>query len=90
MKEARLPRIKSYCHRCHGDTNHEIICSYKKKDYDDHYWEEVTYSIIRCCGCESVSFLRETMNPDTIIIDEDGKGEANPIIDIYPFQEDWL
>lgn len=90
MKNTGYPRIKSYCHRCNGDTNHEIIFSHKRDYNDDDYWEEVTYSIIRCCGCESISFHQLIMDLDSFDYDEFGNAKPQPTIIIYPYKKDYI
>lgn len=53
--------MKSYCRTCKKDTNHEVICEESIK-FGDEEWEvfgEDKYQIIRCMGCDNITFREE-------------------------------
>lgn len=75
--------MKSYCRTCKKDTNHEIIYE-KAIKFNDEEWDifgEDKYQIIRCMGCDNVTFreegwFSEDINPYT--------GEPLLRITLYP------
>lgn len=56
--------MKSYCNKCNRQTN-QIILQEVKTSYedDDHlWWEENNYQIIKCGGCDEVSYRTVSTN----------------------------
>lgn len=53
-----LGNMKSFCLTCIKDTNQEIINDYIEKHYNefDNYSFNYRYQIIKCRGCDTVSF----------------------------------
>lgn len=79
--------IKAHCRKCKGERNQEIGL---KKDihgnYDDYlYWNE-SYQIIRCLGCDTISFRYVYGDSEMVGYDEDGDPKYLEEIKIYhPF-----
>lgn len=69
-------RFKSQCNSCHTDTLHEVL--FEKKDRgSDEIAEDfsidwgITWRVIQCRGCESVSMKRDAWNSESL--DEQGR-----------------
>lgn len=69
-------RFKSQCNSCHTDTLHEVL--FEKKDRgSDEITEDfsidwgITWRVIQCRGCESVSMKRDAWNSESL--DEQGR-----------------
>ena len=79
--------IRCYCDSCQGDTNHFVLAKETMHSPTDDYWWKCDYSIVKCCGCETVSFLTETVEESVMDYDEDGNIEYPVIYKTYPYQE---
>lgn len=57
-------QTREKCIGCKIRTNHELMSSVREEgdEYIDHY----LYQIIKCCGCERISFRRRERIPTTI------------------------
>ncbi len=57
MSEVTNGGLKSkriYCNRCKDETNHLLRCSHGRCCTEDHgYWEEFTYGLWTCAGCDT-------------------------------------
>lgn len=83
-------RIKSYCRWCDGETNHDVLFSQKVNTGCEDYWEETTYSVIRCRGCETISFHQEILNETFFEANGYGEGEYVPEVVTFPFHKGWI
>ncbi|MDE5642097.1 MAG: DUF4145 domain-containing protein [Muribaculaceae bacterium] len=82
---------KSYCRWCGHDTNHEFLFSHKvSTDNDGDYWEEATYSVVKCCGCDAVAFHREVYTEYNFDEVQPGIYDYIPEISCFPFDKDWI
>jgi hypothetical protein len=74
--------MKSYCSNCNKETNHNVISEYPVS-YDD---EETgirgtdTYQIVKCNGCDSISFRQESFCSEDV---DPYTGQAIPTINLY-------
>ncbi len=56
---------KVYCRNCKNSTNHEVLNSYIDKSIpDDEFQWLDAYHIVRCLGCDTISFVREYGDED--------------------------
>jgi hypothetical protein len=81
MSGKRAPTLID-CTKCKQATNHDILHSESVHDYDDDsgiHWG-TDYQMIRCRGCETISFAERSWNS------EDTDPEGQPIIGLvlYP------
>lgn len=88
-KEITLDKTKDeirqvVCNRCDNTTNH-VVCGSVEFSWDNEDIQGIDiYEIIRCSGCDSVSFRIGSSNSDDYEPDENG-GFFHPIIEeIYP------
>ena len=77
--------VNVLCQTCLRRTKHEILCEFEKKEYDE-VWGFSSYDffqIVRCRGCETVSFR----TAETSDIDEDPQtGEPILTEHVYPYR----
>lgn len=77
-------KLKCYCSNCGGLTNHESLASFRDKiDTLELYWD-CTYHIVRCLGCDEVSFCSVTYDENNIEYDENGVETIPPVIETFP------
>lgn len=52
--------MKSICSKCISYTNHEVLVEFKNDIFEDDtgWWEDHHYQIIKCKGCDSISFRK--------------------------------
>lgn len=51
--------IKCRCASCNRSTNHNVLKEVKQPiDDGEGWWEESTYQIIQCAGCEEITFRK--------------------------------
>lgn len=56
MADATPDTIRSHCNSCFRETNHLIVARYENKGTDDGgQWQETSF-MLKCCGCDTVSF----------------------------------
>jgi hypothetical protein len=71
--------MKSYCANCNKLTNQIVINEKPIKIYNDEdWWEETTYQIIQCGGCDEISFRK--LFEDTYM----WAMEKEPTQELYP------
>jgi hypothetical protein len=58
MPKQALKKVRVLCRTCKNSTNHEILFSHDLHDSDDENGIQVWVSdqVLRCCGCDEVSF----------------------------------
>jgi len=77
-------KIKCYCEYCHGKTNHEIL-AVEKTEGEPYEYEFYIYNcIIKCCGCDLVSFYNKTIDMEAGTYNDEGQWEAVVIEKYYP------
>lgn len=78
-------RIDAFCIDCGRETHHEIVGAYKQSPPEEYdYYAESFYSIIKCCGCDNVSFLHLFYDYEDVYIDDEGKEECRVDRKQYP------
>lgn len=50
--------MKNYCVKCHGETNHDILEKHEINFRDEYLCDEYYY-IVKCKGCENITFRYE-------------------------------
>lgn len=79
--------MKCFCPKCKQHTNHQVMAEHLYSgDDEDYYWRQ-TYRMVRCCGCEHVSFDVETLEESNIRYDCDGMEEMYSEHVSYPDSE---
>lgn len=81
---AKPETIKSYCRVCDRKTNHKVLAQEVELSDDPEFWWRTEYSIVRCCGCNSISFHRETFDESNVDYNEYGEEVLIPMVNVYP------
>lgn len=76
-----------YCSSCNRLTNHIIVSSEKVTSPDDGYWWSSTYCIIKCCGCDTISFLTATKEEGVVNYDDEGEIFYPTVYKTYPHKK---
>lgn len=77
-------RVKVWCKRCNNVTNHDELYTANWNLEDDYYVYKEQYSIVRCCGCDNLSFLLTVYDESNEDYDENGMQTITPQLSIYP------
>jgi hypothetical protein len=78
-------QVKVACERCANTTKHDIVASYELSDSTEDVIFGDTYQIIRCRGCESVSFRNASWNSEDLQWDYEAQQEvARESEELYP------
>lgn len=72
------------CVRCGISTNHDIVCKFEDDIEDGVPVEYDHYLIVKCRGCCFLSFVREYLLEDNLIVNQDGTSESHPTVLVYP------
>lgn len=82
--------VKCFCPICKQHTNHQVMAEHLYKGDDDEYYWRQTYRMVKCCGCEHVSFDIETFEESNVRYDRDGMEEMYSEHTAYPTPEGQL
>jgi hypothetical protein len=64
--------VKSYCIICSRPTNHTVLTEHTESERDE-YARDLKYQVIRCAGCNHISFREVSVDLETTYVDEYGK-----------------
>lgn len=64
--------INCYCRVCKHETHHTVLFSYNIHSEDSDYWWSQDYMIVKCCGCDSVSFCNAIAEEGDVEYDDQG------------------
>ena len=88
INKTQHEEYKIQCSECHNDTLHEVVFSLDITSEEDvpngiRFWE--SYQIIRCKGCKTISFRKNSQNTEDVAFDAD-EGEEYSVDheEIYP------
>lgn len=84
--------IKCYCNKCDRQTNHLVTAEDRntyRDDVDGVVVEEI-FRLVKCRGCDNVSFNRETTGSEYIRYGEFNEEEMYSDFDAYPIKEGTL
>lgn len=75
------------CVRCRTETNHDVVKSHSKRYTQEDEpqmapeWAQGQWEIIRCCGCETITFRETWTNCDDI---DNETGQLQEFVSLYP------
>jgi hypothetical protein len=72
------------CNRCDTETNHTVCNSVEFNWGNDDIQGRDTHEIIRCLGCDSISFRIASNNSEDVDQDDEGNLIHPDTIEIYP------
>jgi len=77
-------KIKCSCDICHGIRNH-VILAVEETAGDPDYYMDINYDcIVKCCGCDKVSFYSRYEDIEAGGYDSDGNWENSVTVKRYP------
>ncbi len=79
--------VKCYCDFCEKETNHVIKASETDTSSNDEYWWNCDYSIVKCCGCGTISFLTATTEEGDVEYSEYGEINYPTRLKTYPYHK---
>lgn len=82
-----MNRIDCYCPICKHKTHHEIIGEGKNHSPNDDYYYLETYRVVKCCGCDNVSFDMEILDESNVEYNEQGYEELVAVHKSFPITE---
>lgn len=81
-------KVECLCRECHRNTKHEIVTevtlrgTYGPSDFGIDWM--VDYQVVRCLGCETLSFRKAEGTEDDLVQIGEDEWEYQPRVDIYP------
>lgn len=75
---------KSYCSRCDFETNHSIIYKHDVRSDNEDNDYAIHYKIVKCLGCESISFRKVFLDLESMYPNENGVWIPDKTITTYP------
>lgn len=80
-----MKKHKSYCHRCDYITNHSILYTISQRNSEEEeYNYEIIHEVVKCDGCETISFRKEFIDFEHSYPDENGDWISDITITTYP------
>ena len=79
--------IDCYCSVCKHKTHHDVLGVGSNISPDEDYFYKATYRVVRCCGCDHVSFDLEVVEESNVEYGPDGNEELVPVHTSYPERE---
>jgi Domain of unknown function (DUF4145) len=76
--------VKNHCAKCNGETNHEIIGIHSETGEPDTYHCKIEHAVVKCCGCESVSFRKAFHDYENVFQIDDDEWDYDLSVEIYP------
>ena len=77
-------KIKSYCQRCDYETNQEVLFKESIRGNPEEYDYAVDYMVVRCMGCENISFREDFIDIELSYPDEHGDWHTDITTTYYP------
>jgi Domain of unknown function (DUF4145) len=89
INESKGQKVSCVCRECRRSTNHEIVADATFRGSSENYAYHVNWTIehqiIKCLGCESISFRRaEGNDQDCLVKIGPDEWEYQPQEDLYP------
>lgn len=91
MKSVSDSYIKSFCYWCNSETNHRILHQEQTKhipDDEDDIASDTIYQIVKCYGCDAVSFRTDYTDEESWLEDDNGRAELYHQVNTYPHKKE--
>lgn len=72
MAENEKKYTRCYCSACNQLTKHLILAEDTEHSDTDDYWWKTIYRLVKCCGCDHLSFDTELWDDSYMDYDTDG------------------
>ncbi|MBR4996607.1 MAG: DUF4145 domain-containing protein [Bacteroidaceae bacterium] len=79
--------IKCYCSICNHKTKHVVLAEDAEHSDSEDYWWRNIYRLVKCCGCDHLSFDLEQWDESYVDYDENGELTMYEQHVSYPVQE---
>lgn len=79
--------IDCYCPVCKHRTHHLVLGEGANTSPDEEYYYSATYRVVKCCGCDHVSFDLEVFEEGNVEYDQDGYEMIVPVHTAFPEKE---
>lgn len=76
--------VKNHCASCDGQTNHEVIGIHSESGDVSEYHFMLEHAVVKCCGCESVSFRKAFHDYENVHQIGDDEWDYDLTVDIFP------
>lgn len=77
-------RVKNYCATCDGQTNHDVVGIHSEDGDSYHYHCRTEHAVVKCCGCETVSFRRAFHDFETVFQISEDEWDYDLSVEVYP------
>lgn len=77
--------VKHYCEQCQGETNHRILAKETANFDDPDLRIQREYYMLKCMGCEEISFRKETQDFELLYPNRHNEWEPDTRVEIFPF-----
>ncbi|MCT3846073.1 DUF4145 domain-containing protein [Elizabethkingia anophelis] len=78
-----MEKKRSYCERCNHETNHSILHR-ESEDGDENYHYILHFMIVKCNGCDGISFRREFVDFESSYPDENNNWVPEISVTTFP------
>lgn len=85
-----MNKIDCYCPVCKQKTHHEILGEGDNYAPNNEYYYKETCRVVKCCGCDHVSFDLEILEESNIEYNDQGYEELIPVHTSYPIKENQI
>lgn len=79
--------IDCYCPKCKNKTHHYVLGEGENCSNDDEFYWRDCYRVVKCCGCDHVSFDLESLDETMVEYNDYGEEEYVPTHTSYPVKE---
>ena len=79
--------IDCYCPKCKNKTHHYVLGEGENCSNDDEFHWRDCYRVVKCCGCDHVSFDLESLDESMVEYNDYGEEEYIPTHTSYPVKE---
>jgi hypothetical protein len=77
-------KVKNHCAACNITTNHDVIGIHSETNDPDTYHCKTEHAVVKCCGCETVSFRKAFHDYETVFQTGDDEWDYDLSVEIYP------
>lgn len=76
--------IFCYCRECQRKTNHDVLFSEKTHSDEFDYWWVKEYQVVKCCGCDTISYCDAIVEEGVVEYDENGNEYLPTVYNVIP------
>lgn len=84
MSEEKTEEVYNHCNACRRNTYHTVEGKHNRDSRDEYNQYMTSHKIVKCKGCNTVSFRKEFHDYDNAFQDGEGEWDYPIEVDIYP------